>query len=83
MPDAHCYYTVQGKTYRDTHVVLVDTTRKHFDMRKLMVRMSRATHGQYVHVATGVYEKQTLGQSKPSLLRRPIQRLRKWMGLMT
>ena len=31
---ARCYYTVQGKTYRDTHVVLLDTSHKHFDMRK-------------------------------------------------
>ena len=65
MPYARCYYTVQGKTYRDTHVVLLDTSHKHFDMRKLIVGMSRATHGQYVHVATPVDEKRMLGLSKP------------------
>ena len=60
LPYAGCYYTVQGKTYRDTHVVLLDTSHKRFDMRKLIVGMSRTTHGQYVHVATGLDEKKLL-----------------------
>ena len=51
---------MQGKTYRDTHIVLLDTLHKHFDMRKLIVGMSRATHGKYVHVATGLDEKKLL-----------------------
>ena len=29
--------------------------------------MSRATHGDYVHMATGIDEKRMLGLSKPSL----------------
>ena len=65
MPYARCYYTVQGKTYRDIHIVLLDTSHKRFDMRKLIVGMSRATHGQYVRVATPVDEKRMLGLSKP------------------
>ena len=65
MPYARCYYTVQGKTYRNTHVVLLDTSHKCFDMRKLIVGMSRATHGKYVHVATGMDEKRMLGLAKP------------------
>ena len=68
MSYARCYYTVQGKTYRDTHVVLLDTSHKRFDMRKLIVGMSRATHGQFVHVATGIDEKRLLGLSKTSAL---------------
>jgi hypothetical protein len=72
MPYARCYYTVQGKTYRDTHVVLMDTSHKRFEMRKLIVGMSRATHGQYVHVATGIDEKRMLGLSKPSSLAQAI-----------
>ncbi len=67
MPYARCYYTVQGKTYRDIHVVLLDTSHKCFDMRKLIVGMRRATHRQYVHVATGVDEKRMLGLSKSPL----------------
>ena len=60
LPYARCYYTVQGKTYRNTHIVLLDTSHKRFDMRKLIVGMSRATHGKYVHVATGLDEKKLL-----------------------
>ena len=67
MPYARCYYTVQGKTYRDTHVVLLDTSHKHFDMRKLIVGMSRVTHGKYVHVATVRDEKQMLSMDSLSL----------------
>ena len=64
LPYARCYYTVQGKTYRNTHVVLLDTSHKRFDMRKLIVGMSRATHGRYVHVATGLDEKKLLALEK-------------------
>ncbi len=76
MPYARCFYTVQGKTYRDTHVVLLDTSHKCFDMRKLIVGMSRATHGQYVHVATGVDEKRMLGLSKPPLAQATTEAMR-------
>ena len=72
MPYARCYYTVQGKAYRDTHVVLMDTSHKRFEMRKLIVGMSRATHGKYVHVATGIYEKRMLGLSQPPSLAQAI-----------
>ena len=40
-------------------------------MRKLIVGMSRVTHGKYVHVATVRDEKQMLGLSKPPSL--PVQ----------
>ena len=60
MAYARCYYTVQGKTGRDTHILLLDTSHKHFDMRKLIVGMSRATHGKYVHVATTFDEERLL-----------------------
>ena len=33
LPYARCYYTVQGKTYRDTHITLLETMHKRFDMR--------------------------------------------------
>ena len=60
MAYARCYYTVQGKTCHDTHILLLDTSHKHFDMRKLIVGMSRATHGKYVHVATTFDEERLL-----------------------
>ena len=60
MAYARCYYTVQGETCRDKHILLLDTSHKHFDMRKLIVGMSRAMHGKYVHVATPFDEERQL-----------------------
>ena len=51
MTHAFCYYSVQGATLRNKHVALFDTTRKGlFTLRHLITGMSRATHGQYVHI---------------------------------
>ncbi len=47
---AMCYYTCQGRTVRDRHIVLLDTTHKHFSVRALIVGLSRATHGRWLHV---------------------------------
>ena len=60
MAYARCYYTVQGKTCRDKHILLLGASHKHFDMRKLIVGMSRATHGKHVHVATPFDEERLL-----------------------
>ena len=45
-----CYYTCQGRTIRDRHIVLLDTTHKHFSVRALIVGLSRAVHGKWLHV---------------------------------
>ena len=50
MCHAMCYYTVQGRTVRDRHIVLLDTAHPHFSVRALIVGLSRATHGRYLHV---------------------------------
>ena len=50
MAHAMCYYTSQGRTIRDRHIVLLDTTHQHFSVRALIVGLSRATHGSYLHV---------------------------------
>ena len=47
---AMCYFTVQGRTIRDKHILLADTDHRHFSTRSLIVGMSRATHGKFVHV---------------------------------
>ena len=47
---AICYYTAQGRTERDRHIVLLDMDHRHMSMRALIVGMSRATHGSYVHI---------------------------------
>ena len=47
---AMCYYTCQGRTVRDRHIVLLDTSHPHFSVRALIVGLSRATHGRWLHV---------------------------------
>ena len=47
---AMCFYTVQGRTVRDRHIVLLDTANRNFSVRALIVGLSRATHGSYLHV---------------------------------
>ena len=44
-----CYYTCQGRTVRDRHIVLLDTTHQHCSVRALIVGLSRATHGSWLH----------------------------------
>ena len=50
MSHAMCFYTCQGRNVRDRHIVLLDTTHKHFSVRALIVGLSRATHGRWLHV---------------------------------
>ena len=47
---AMCYYTVQGRTIRDRHVVLLDCGHKHMSVRALIVGLSRVTHGSFAHI---------------------------------
>ena len=47
---AVCCYTCQGRTVRDRHIVLLDVRHKHFSVRAMIVGLSRATHGRYLHV---------------------------------
>ena len=53
---ALCYATVQGRTLRDKHIVLLDTRRHFFTMRHLIVGLSRATAGRFVHVQSKRYQ---------------------------
>jgi len=57
---AMCYYTVQGRTLRD-HTLLLDTSHNNFSRRALIVGLSRADHGDLVHVATDEEEAQFMG----------------------
>ena len=57
-----CYYSVQGATLRDKHIALFDTCHRqsYFTLRHLIVGMSRATHGRFVHVLTSQQEDRLL-----------------------
>ena len=52
LASAMTYYGAQGLTLRDQHVCLMDTDTKNFTMRHLIVGMSRATEGRFVHIAS-------------------------------
>ena len=66
---AMCYFTVQGRTLRDKHLLLLDTTHSHFSRRALVVGMSRATHGSFVHVASNEYEQFITGRRRKHIAR--------------
>jgi len=63
---AMCYYTVQGRTLR-SNIVLLDTSNKNFSRRALIVGLSRATHGDHVHVATDKDAAIFLGERRRTL----------------
>ena len=41
---------VQGRTMRNEHIGILDYCTRNFTVRNMIVAMSRATHGQFVHV---------------------------------
>ena len=45
------YASIQGRTMRQKRICLLNTDHRHFNVRHLIVAVSRATHGEYVHVA--------------------------------
>ena len=55
-----CYFTIQGRTLRDQHVLLLDGRSRHFTVRHLIVGLSRVTAGRFAHVATRQQEKEFL-----------------------
>ena len=55
------YASIQGRTIRNKHICLLDVHHKrYFTTRHLIVGVSRATHGQYVHVPTQQQEETIL-----------------------
>ena len=52
---AAVYYSCQGLTLRDQHVMLLDTDHRFFTLRHLYVGASRVTHSKYLHAAV-VYD---------------------------
>ena len=50
------YASIQGRTMREKHICLMDTANGNFTVRHLIVAVSRATHGKYVHIPTAAQE---------------------------
>jgi hypothetical protein len=54
---ARCYGSIQGCTMEKQHILLIDTRAsrggtRHFTLRHLIVGVSRATHQDFVHIAS-------------------------------
>ena len=47
---AMCYYTMQARTVKNRHMVLLDTDSKHFSVRALIVGLSRVEEGSFLHI---------------------------------
>ena len=62
LPYALAYYTSQGCTFRDKHLLLMDTHNIHFNVRALIVGASRVTDGRFLHVATRAEEARLLSR---------------------
>jgi hypothetical protein len=57
-----CYASVQGSTISE-HVLMLDLEHRYFSMRSLIVGMSRATHGRFVHMATQEQQRELLASA--------------------
>ena len=68
---AMCYYTVQGRTLQG-HTLLLDTTHPNFSRRALIVGLSRATHEDFVHVASSHDAKTFLGERRKTIKARRV-----------
>ena len=61
---AICYYTVQGRTVKDRHIVLLDTNHPHFTVRSLIVGLSRVEDSKYLHIGDCNSERLFVGERK-------------------
>ena len=59
-----CYASVQGSTISE-HLLMLDLEHRYFSMRSLIVGMSRATHGRFVHMATREQQRELLASAPP------------------
>ena len=50
MQHALVYANIQGRTMRDEHLAILDWHGQGWNIRTLIVAMSRATHSKYVHI---------------------------------
>jgi hypothetical protein len=69
MSHAMCYYSIQGRTIKDRHIVLLDCSHHFFGVRNLIVGLSRATHGDYLHIGDNASERVFLGDRKEPRVR--------------
>ena len=68
---AICYYTCQGRSI-SRQMVLLDTGHPRFSVRALIVGLSRATHGDLLHVGNDVSDGLFAGERRVRQIRRGV-----------
>jgi hypothetical protein len=61
---AICIAAIQGRTFRDTHVGLLDLENPHLTMRDVITAMSRPTNGKYLHFVNAQEQAQVLAEAR-------------------
>ena len=54
--------SVQGRTMRNEHIGILDCFTPNFTVRNMIVAMSRATHGNFVHIFSSKQQRDLLKQ---------------------
>ena len=67
---AMCYYTMQGRTVKARHIVLLDTQSQYFSVRALIVGLSRTTHGSFLHIGDDTSQGLFVGERTVRQIRR-------------
>ena len=62
---ALCYASVQGLTISEQHVLMLDVEHPHFDVRSLIVGLSRVRSARQIHVATAEQERALMARTRP------------------
>ena len=61
---AFCIAAIQGRTFRDTHVGLLDLENPHLTMRDVITAMSRTTNGKYLHFVNAHEQARVLTEAR-------------------
>ena len=61
---AMCYYTMQGRTVKNRHLVLLDTSSIYFSVRALIVGLSRVEKGSFLHIGDSTSQGLFVGERK-------------------
>jgi len=61
---AMCYYTMQGRTVKNRHLVLLDTSSIYFSVRALIVGLSRVEEGSFLHIGDSTSQGLFVGERK-------------------
>ena len=61
---AICIAAIQGRTFRETHVGLMDLANPHVTMRDLITAISRPTNGRHLHFVSAAEQRVLLRQAR-------------------